>query len=194
MLAKSRFWLLAVCVALVVAGPAAAKERDEPTGAVAVSEAGVGIAPGAPDWVREKVKRIHAGTIEDGGEDGQGALRGGPRARQRISWIGCKDVWAYRGYDHIFGYNLFRYYQQVSWCSNGYSIYSWSRFRWAELNGPGWGFDGHIGSYLGGTTTYKRAWTQGQFHACIAGFCDYKVPWVNIEVNVYGGWSANTGG
>jgi hypothetical protein len=193
MLAKRSCWLLALCVALAVAAPAGAKEKEKPREIVAVSGSGVGVAPNAPAWVREKVAAIHAGKIESGGSDGPGALRG-PEARKRLSWFGCKDVWAYRGYNHIFGYNLFRYYQQVSWCSNGYSIYSWSRFRWAELNGPGWGFDGHIDSYLGGSTAYKRAWTQGQFHACFAGFCDYKVPWVNIEVNVYGGWSANTGG
>ena len=79
----------------------------------------------------------------------------------RATWIGCRDVWAYRGYDHFIGYNLFRYYQQVSWCSNGFSIYSWSRFRWPELNAPGWGFGGHVDSYLGGSPTAKRAWTQG---------------------------------
>jgi hypothetical protein len=94
----------------------------------------------------------------------------------------------------VFGYNLFRYYEQVSWCSNGYSIYSWSRFRWGEVNGPGWSFDGHLDSYLGGSPTAKRAWTQGAFHACYAGWCDYKAPWVNIEVNVDGGWTWGTGG
>lgn len=187
------WWSLALCVALAAAAPAAAKEKEKRTDAVPVSASGVGIAPGAPEWVREKVDRIHAGRIEDGGSDGPGTARG-PQARRRISWIGCKDVWAYRGYNHVLGYNLFRYYQQVSWCSNGYSIYSWSRFRWAELNGPGWAFDGHVGSYLGGSTTSKRAWTQGAFHACFFGWCDYKTPWVNLEVNVYGGWSADTGG
>jgi hypothetical protein len=192
-LAKSRFWCLVAVVALAAAGPAAAKDKERPKDAVAVSASGVGIAPNAPDWVRQRVAQIHAGRIEQGGED-VGSARGGPQRAGRTAWIGCRDVWAYRGYNHVLGYNLFRYYQQVSWCSNGYSIYSWSRFRWAELNGPGWAFDGHIDSYLGGSTTHKRAWTQGQFHACVFGWCDYKAPWVNIEVYVSGGWSANTGG
>ena len=171
------------------AGGTKDKEKDP----VPVSASGAGIAPRAPEWVRDKIGKIHAGTIEDG-TSADGPAFVGPQARRQLAWFGCRDVWAYRGYDHFLGYNLFRYYQQVSWCSNGYTIYSWSRFRWAELNGPGWAFDGHIGSYLGGSTTAKRAWTQGSFHACYFGWCDYKVPWVNIEVDVDGGWSANTGG
>lgn len=185
--------VLASVAALAFAAPAfAGGVREKEKEPVPVSASGVGIAPRAPAWVRDQIKAIHAGKIEDGGADAP-ALEA-PQARRRLAWFGCKDVWAYRGYDHFFGYNLFRYYQQVSWCSNGYTIYSWSRFRWAELNGPGWAFDGHIGSYLGGSSTAKRAWTQGAFHACFVSWCDYKVPWVNIEVNVYGSWSANTGG
>lgn len=181
-----------LCAVLVAAAPAAAKDRDPAKDAVPVANQGEGVAPGAPTWVREKIKKIHDGKIENGESEAPVSIS--PQARRRIAWIGCKDVWAYRGYDHFLGYNLFRYYQQVSWCSNGYTIYSWSRFRWPELNGPGWGFNGHIGTYLGGTTTAKQAWTQGSFSICVAGWCDYKVPWVNIDVNVYGGWSANTGG
>ena len=193
MLAKCGWCLLALCVTLAVAGPAGAGEKEKPKDAVAVAGSGVGVAPGAPTWVRDKIKKIHAGKIENGGADEPGTVFG-PQATKRAAWFGCRDVWAYRGYNHFLGYNLFRYYQQVSWCSNGYSIYTWSRFRWAELNGPGWAFDGHIDSYLGGSSTEKRAWTQGAFHACYAGWCDYKVPWVNIEVDVHGGWSASTGG
>lgn len=191
--------LVVLCVALIVAVPAAAKdslEKDKPAKEkelVPVAAAGAGIAPGAPEWVRQKVAEIHAGKTVDGEGAGPAAVRA-PQRVYRVAWSGCRDVWAYRGYNHVLGYNLFRYYQQVSWCSNGLSIYSWSRFRWPELNGPGWGFDGHIDSYLGGTTTRKRAWTQGQFRACYFGWCDYKVPWVNIEVDVTGGYSYSTGG
>lgn len=192
MLSRSKFWLLAIAVALAVAGPAGAKEKERPKDPVAVSGAGVGVAPNAPDWVRERIAAIHGGAIEQGGMDGPSALAG-PNARRPASWFGCKDVYAWRGYNN-FGTNLFRYYQQVSWCSNGFSIYSWSRFRWAEVNFPGWAFDGHVDSYLGGAATHKTAFTQGQFHACYFGWCDYKVPWVVIDVYVTGNWSANSGG
>jgi len=193
MLAKCGWWLLALCVALAVAAPAGARDKEKPNDAVAVSGSGVGVAPGAPTWVREKIQKIHAGKIENGGSDEPGTLLG-PQARKRATWFGCRDVYAFRGYNHFAGYNLFRYYQQVSWCSNGYSIYSWSRYRWAELNFPGWAFDGHVDSYLGGSSTHKRAFTQGSFHTCYFGWCDYKVPWVAIEVYASGYWSANTGG
>jgi hypothetical protein len=192
-LAKRGCWLPALVAALVVAGPAEANDGERPGGAMPVAETGVGVAPSAPDWVRQEVTAIHQAAAANGSGD-KGAV-GGPRAReQRALWYGCRDVWAYRGYNHFLGWNLFRYYQQVSWCSNGYTIYSWSRFRWAEINGPGWAFDGHVDSQLGGSTTHKTAFTQGQFHACYVGFCDYKVPWVLIDVNVHGGWSADTGG
>ena len=123
----SRFTLCATALALVLVLPAAAaaggERRDKKEKEiVAVSDSGVGVAPRAPEWVREQVAAIHAGKVERGGEHvGPGV---GPQTRNRISWYGCKDVWAYRGYDHWLGYNLFRYYQQVSWCSNGYTIYS----------------------------------------------------------------------
>lgn len=184
--------VVALFVALVAAAPAAAKDKEKAKEIVPVESAGEGVAPGAPEWVREKIKKIHAGAIENGDSDAPQTRQ--LQARHRVSWYGCRDVWAYRGYDHYFGWNLFRYYQQVSWCSNGYSIYSWSRFRWADLNGPGWSFDGHVDSYLGGSSTHKTAFTQGQFHACYYGWCDYKAPWVNIDVYVSGHWSADTGG
>ena len=187
-------WLLVVLAAgLVCAGPAGAKDRERPSDPVAVSGSGVGIAPGAPEWVRERIAAIHAGRIEAGDSEGPATVRT-PQAARRAAWFGCRDVYAYRGYNHFLGYNLFRYYQQVSWCSNGYSIYSWSRFRWAEVNFPGWGFDGHVDSNLGGSTTHKYAFTQGQFHSCYFGWCDYKTPWVLIDVYVSGDWSADAGG
>lgn len=176
-------------VALAVASPATAKDKGAMP-IVPVADSGEGIAPSAPDWVREQIASVHAGADESG------EPASGERSLEGVSanWIGCRDVWAYRGYDHFIGYNLFRYYQQVSWCSNGFSIYSWSRFRWPELNAAGWGFGGHLDSYLGGSPTAKRAWTQGSFHFCAGGWCNYRVPWVNIEVDVYGDWSANSGG
>ena len=122
-----------VVVALAAAAPAGAKDKERPEEPVAVSGSGAGIAPGAPAWVRERIAQIHAGRIENGdGGDGPGP-RGGPNARRLANWYGCRDAYAWRGYNHTLGYNLFRYWQQVSWCSNGYTIYSWSRFRWAEL-------------------------------------------------------------
>ena len=86
----------------------------------------------------------------------------GPQARKRAAWFGCRDVYAYRGYNHFAGYNLFRYYQQVSWCSNGYSIYSWSRFRWrgVELSRLGLRRSHSIPTWAA-RRTHKRACTQG---------------------------------
>jgi hypothetical protein len=172
-------------VALVAVAPVSASERPPRFLApVAAQGSGEGIAASAPQAVRERIEKLL-----EGGEDSRA-----PQRVRRSSWIGCRTVYAWRGYNNPAGGNLFRYYQQVSWCSNGYGIYSWSRERWPEINGAGWRFDGHIGSSLGGSSTQKNAWTQGSFTGCMWGYCQSKVPWVSISVRVDGSYSWNTGG
>ncbi|MGZ8717524.1 MAG: hypothetical protein ACXWYO_10480, partial [Gaiellaceae bacterium] len=144
--------IAATIMALIVAAPALAKERPpQHDASVAVQGSSEGIAPSAPEAVRERIAKLFAGTE---------AARATQHVR-RSTWIGCRTVYAWRGYNNPVGMSLFRYYQQVSWCSNGFGIYSWSRDRWPEISGPGWRFDGHIGSTLGGSSTQKNAWTQG---------------------------------
>lgn len=185
MFRSARWAAAAMTAALLVAAPAAAKERPPQNDAsVAVQGAGDGIAATAPDAVRERITKLLASA-------------GDARAVQgvkRRSWIGCRTVYAWRGYNNPLGMSLFRYFQQVSWCSNGLGIYSWSRERWPEISGPGWRFDGHIGSSLGGSSTQKNAWTQGSFTGCMFNICLSKVPWVSITVRVNGSYSWNTGG
>lgn len=179
---------VALVAALVLAGVAAAAppapgEKKPETELVPVESSGEGIAPGAPQWVRERVAEILAGTPK-------------PRTlsrTKRSSWYGCRTVWAYRGYNHWLGYTLIRYYEQVSWCSNGFSIYSYSRERWPETH-VGWRFNGHIGSSITGGSYSRSAWTQGSFSFCVGACYDHKYPWVLIDVNLYGGWNAYTGG
>jgi hypothetical protein len=174
---------IALCV-LVVAAPAAAKDGDPDREPVAVSRAGEGVAPGAPEWVRRHVAEV------------TGAAPSAPRAfarARRTAWIGCRTVWAYRGYDNWLGMTLLRYYEQVSWCSNGFSIYSYGRDRWPETH-YNWQFDGHIGSSITGGSYAKSAWTQGSFSFCLGTCYDHKYPWVTINVNADGGWSYGTGG
>jgi hypothetical protein len=180
--------VLATAVLLLVAAPASAArspERDP----VPVTATGEGIAPGAPAWVRQHVADVLAGKGGGGSTTASRRLAGA----QRTSWVGCKTVWAYRGYNHWLGYTLFRYYQQVSWCSNGFGIYSYVRDRWPETH-VGWRFNGHIGSSLSGGSTSRSAWTQGSFAFCVGGCFDHKYPWVLIDVNVNGGWNAYAGG
>lgn len=194
MLAKSKILLLALVAVLAVAGPASGKEKERPQDSVAVSASGVGIAPNAPDWVRERIAAIHAGRIEQAEiPEASGMTARAPQALRPASWIGCRSVYAWRGYNHLLGYNLFRYYQQVSWCSNGFGIYSYVRDRWPETH-VGWRFNGHIGSSLSGGSTSRSAWTQGSFAFCVGGCFDHKYPWVLIDVNVNGGWNAYAGG
>ncbi len=187
--------LVAVVAALTVAGAAAAAppgtgDRKPPKDAVAVAASGEGIAPGAPDWVRSRVAEVTGGA----GHAGPPPPTSRTLARtKRAAWYGCKTVWAYRGYNHWLGYTLFRYYQQVSWCSNGFAIYSYSRERWPETH-VGWRFNAHIGGSVSGGSTSRSAWTQGSFSFCLGGCYDHKYPWVLIDVNHNGGWSANTGG
>lgn len=174
----------AVVAALVLAAfaaPAGAKDppAKEP---VPVSASGEGIAASAPEWVRRHVAEV----------TGTPAPRATARLR-RVAWIGCRTVWAYRGYNNWLGMTLFRYYQQVSWCSNGFSIYSFGRDRWPETH-LGWRFDGHIGSSITGGSYSRSAWTQGSFAYCLAICYDHKYPWVTISVNADGDWNYGTGG
>ena len=173
----------AASAAMLLAGPAAAQEPPKPVALAPTQGAGVGIPSGAPAAVKERIAQALSGTAE---------VRVPQRATRR-SWIGCRSVYAWRGYNNPFGVSLFRYYQQVSWCSNGFGIYSWSRERWPEISGLGWRFDGHIGSSLGGSSTQKHAWTQGSFTGCLFGYCQTKVPWISITVRVDGSYSWNTG-
>lgn len=197
MLRSLYFGAAVLVIGALLAGPASAKPKPVPTELVAVSGAGQGIAPAAPDAVREHVEKVLSGRgvgLEPGVDflAASGSVRS-PQGARRAQWIGCQTAYAWRGYNHWLGYNLVRYYQQVSWCSNGFSIYSWSRDRWPEINFPGWAFDGHIGSSLGGSTTQKQAWTQGAFHYCV-GYCTYLYPWVSQTVTVDGAHYYSTGG
>jgi len=183
---KLNGFVLALTVALVVAAPAAAKEKAPVKELVPVTGSGMGIAPGAPEWVTQHVAEVT--------ESNPSVVRSMAGVRRKAA-TGCRSVWAYRGYNHWLGYVLFRYYEQVSWCSNGFRIYSFGRDRWPETH-AGWQFNGHIGSSItGGPHSYSRtAWTQGAFSFCLAACYDHKYPWVNIYVNVDLGWDANTGG
>jgi hypothetical protein len=177
-------WIAAAAAVSLLAGPAAqAQEQPRPVPTVAAQGGGTGIPAGAPAAVKERIVAFPAAAGE----------RRTPQRAGRRSWIGCRTVYAWRGYNNPLGMSLFRYYQQVSWCSNGFGIYSWSRERWPEISGPGWRFDGHIGSSLGGPSTEKHAWTQGSFTGCMFGYCQTKVPWISITVRVDGGYSWNTG-
>ena len=186
--------LVAALVALlVVAAPVGAKEKLKPDDIVVTSASGEGIAPGAPDAVRERVKKLLEGRSRGyvPGIDSPASLLG-PQAVARANWIGCRTQWARRSAGSVLGYNYWHYYQQLSWCSNGFSIYSWSRERWPDINFPGWAFGGHIGGSLGGTHYRKEARTQGSFHYC-AGFCNYIYPWVYQAVTADGDHYYNTG-
>jgi hypothetical protein len=183
MIRSLRWSVAAAGAALLVAGPAPAQEPPRAGQTVAAQGVGVGIPSAAPAAVQERIARALSGA------DGVRT----PQRASRRSWIGCRSVYAWRGYNNPLGMSLLRYYQQVTWCSNGFGIYSWSRERWPEISGAGWRFDGHIGSSLGGTSTQKNAWTQGSFTGCLFGYCQTKVPWVSISVRVDGSYSWNTG-
>ena len=74
-------------VALAVASPATAKDRRGTEGRpiVPVADSGEGIAPSAPDWVREQIESIHAGAIENGEPaSGERSLQGVTRVLDRL--------------------------------------------------------------------------------------------------------------
>jgi hypothetical protein len=181
MFRTARWGIAATFAALLLATPATAKSPPD-EGPLPVQGSAEGIAPNAPEAVRVRITKLLTGA------DTRTA-----QLAARTSWIGCRTVYAWRGYNNPLGMSLFRYYEQVAWCSNGFGIYSWSRERWPDISAPGWRFDGHIGSSLGGNATQKTAWTQGSFSGCMFGFCQTKVPWISLTVRVDGSFGWNTG-
>ena len=170
---------------------------------------GTGVPQGAPASVQQHVSEVFAGQLgraDDAGSAAPGAVdaapNAGPQAIRRSLGGGCWTRWARRNYDSIFGYNYFRYYEQISWCGNGAVLTSFYRDRWPEVNWIAWNFQGNVSSNCSlehcngrGSGSYSaNAFTQGQFAACAAWCAEYKYPWVNISVTAAGDFNADTGG
>ncbi len=191
--------LAAAIVPVALAAPPVSAGQGVGSGA-----SGAGIAPAAPQWVRQDVAKVRAGQLGRLGQADTAAsdYRAPAAVRRRAAW-GCWGAWGRRNYDSWLGYNFIRYYEQVTWCGNGSSqLTSFWRDRWPEVNFPGWQFDGHVGSNCDlehcngrGSGQYStEAWTMGQFSLC-GGWCfDHKYPWVDITVTADGGWSESDGG
>jgi hypothetical protein len=95
---------------------------------------------------------------------------------------------------NIFGSTLWKYFQEIYWCRDGYRVWYPSVIRrWGETYWPGWSYKGVISrwSYGGGGYTY---WTVGsQGHFCLISYFDCvqdKYPWVEQTVrgNGYNTW------
>lgn len=170
---------------------------------------GVGVPQGAPASVQQHVSQVLAGQLGQATDAPalapnapDAAPNAGPRTIRKSSGGGCWTRWARRNYDSIFGYNYFRYYEQISWCGNGSVLTSFYRDRWPEVNWIAWTFQGNIGSDCSlehcngrGSGSYStNAYTQGQFAVCAAWCAEYKYPWVNISVTAAGDFDAGTGG
>ncbi|HXV58355.1 MAG TPA: hypothetical protein VD704_10850 [Gaiellaceae bacterium] len=104
-----------------------------------------------------------------------------------------------------FYFDLFAYFQRVSWCYTGDPsvpgegrITSISRSRWAEVYYLGWDFVGHVDSWSsGGAGTWKAVrGTQGKFRYCPPkiGCIQTRTPWVEIAVFGNGRFGFTTGG
>jgi hypothetical protein len=112
----------------------------------------------------------------------------------------CKAVRAARVWKSWYFWVVWKYWERVNWCYSGGRITQLARYRWPEIDGPLWSFDGNVASncseycseFAGGG--WAQLWTEGQFHACWTGYCNYKTPSVTITVNGYGGWGYNTSG
>ncbi|MFL5920729.1 MAG: hypothetical protein ACJ743_07100 [Gaiellaceae bacterium] len=114
----------------------------------------------------------------------------------------CRTRWARATRRNLAHMIVFRYNQQVRWCyRNNVITYFW-RDRWPSNTAFGWSFDGHTGTNCAyehcpgrGVGTYSTtAWTQGEFHVCLAWYCVHKYPLVSIWVHGDGGSGASAGG
>jgi len=87
---------------------------------------------------------------------------------------------------NIWGSTLWKYFQEIYWCRDGYRVWYTSVVRrWGETYWPGWSYKGVINrwSYGGSGYTY---WTVGsQGHFCFVSYFDCvqdKYPWVEQTV------------
>jgi hypothetical protein len=200
--------LAAAALGAATVGTSTAAPPIDASRGTGTGDSGAGIAPGAPAWVRQHVADVKAGVLGRLGQAdvpaadyGHGRSLAG--AKRMAAW-GCWGAWGRRNYDNWpWGYNYFRYYEQVTWCGNGWSqLTSFWRDRWPEVNFPGWSFQGHVGSNCDlehcngrGSGQYSTdAWTMGQFALCAAWCFDHKYPWVDIYVTADGDWSESDGG
>lgn len=87
---------------------------------------------------------------------------------------------------NIFGSTLWRYFQRIYWCRDGYRVwYPSVQRRWGEVYWPGWEYKGVIDrwSYGGHGYTY---WTVGsQSHFCLIAYfscVQNRYPWLEQTV------------
>lgn len=103
----------------------------------------------------------------------------------------------------MFRDNLFRYYQQTSWCWQYYDLYnaeltSVTGGAWAESYSILWAFDGHLSYgelWSGGVGSGSATvFSQGKFTLTVSGqLVETKLPWVRHDVNAGGGYSSSVG-
>lgn len=88
--------------------------------------------------------------------------------------------------ENILGYDLWRYFHRVDWCTeNGTTISggtSWNAR--GEVNAPFWQYSGVISSTTQGGAgyTFYRAFSQGEFKLCLPDIAcaQFQYPWIDI--------------
>ena len=96
------------------------------------------------------------------------------------------------------GYVVFRYFQDMGWCSNGSTITSitWKN-RHAETDFLGWNFSqvptdwptsGGVGS------SSWRLYTQGTFSFCLPACIQWRYPWLDMTAHANGTGTGSVGG
>jgi hypothetical protein len=117
-----------------------------------------------------------------------------------------KPVYSKYTYSNLVGVVLWEYIQQVYFCHTGKEVTYFYRYRWGVVKSAipvgdwsPWQFDGHINNSCGSEHCFKRgyrapsrtAWTEGQFHVCLAKVvvCAYKTPTVSLTVYGDGSFS-----
>jgi hypothetical protein len=145
-------------------------------------------------------------TPQDQGLDGSG-YADGTLSLGGAYWNGsasCRTATGYRKFTNVFGYQLYRYNESITWCWSYGAIRSFYRDRWPSTPGTlsNWQFDGHIGSNCslehcngrGVGQWSATADTRGKFHACVVWWCSERYPYISITVYGNGNATASTSG
>lgn len=105
-------------------------------------------------------------------------------------------VWRYA--KNLIGSTLWKYFQKIYWCRNGYRVYYPSvQRRWGEVYWPGWSYKGVISRWSYGGSGYTYWQVGSQAHFCLIQYfscVQNRYPWVEQIVRGNGYNTYTTGG
>lgn len=157
-------------LALLVAGPAAAKKNPSPP---LSEQTAVAWSDGAQEL------RVAPGPVT---------------ANLMAVTGGCRNIYVWRSGTNSIGSTLWKYILTVEWCWDGYRITSLFRQPRGEVYYPLWSYSPYDAANAGGVgSSYAYTWRQGHFALCAMWCAQHTYPWIGVTARADGSYSWSTG-